>query len=251
MKTAVLRQPAGLGDIFYLQKAAKVLVKNEYKVIWPLAKGYVYIKDYIRTDGIEYYDETTEFPYKEMYGHNSVIKLHPKNDDEVVFIPFQDADRIMQTVPMKAKYPLVGINDTDWQDYFTFTRDTNRENRLKEYYGIKDGDEFIFINNSFGSPPEIFTREVNITDTTSKQIKVDPTKLHYDDGEPIHLFDYCWILENAKQIHTVETSFCYLIEKLNTTNDLYMYSRKINGRARFNDFSYVDHIYKRKWSTIL
>ena len=48
MKTALLRQPAGLGDIFYLQKAAKILVKNDYKVIWPLAKVYTYIKDYIK-----------------------------------------------------------------------------------------------------------------------------------------------------------------------------------------------------------
>jgi len=58
-------------------------------------------------------------------------------------------------------------------------------------------------------------------------------------------------LDNAKEIHTVETSFCYLIEKLNTTNNLHMYSRKINGVSRFNDFSYIDHIYKRKWSAIV
>jgi len=251
MKTALIRQPAGLGDIFYLQKAAKVLVKNNYKVIWPLAKGYVYIKDYIASENIEYWDETEDFPYKEMYGHNNILKLHPKNQEETIFIPFQDADRIMGNVPMKSKYPLVGVSDNDWQQHFVFTRNVDREARLKEYYGLKDGDEFIFINNSFGSPPDIFTREVNITDSTTKQIKIDPTKLNYDNGDPIHLFDYCWILEHAKEIHTVETSFCYLIEKLNTTDKLYMYSRKINGRSRFNDFSYIDHIYKRKWSTIL
>ena len=39
-------------------------------------------------------------------------------------------------------------------------------------------------------------------------------KVIYNDGEPCHIFDYCWIIENAKELHLVESAFCYLVEKL-------------------------------------
>jgi hypothetical protein len=58
------------------------------------------------------------------------------------------------------------------------------------------------------------------------------------------------LFENAKEIHTVETSFCYLIEKLNTTDKLFMYSRTKPGNKPNADFSYIDHIYNKKWETI-
>ena len=98
----------------------------------------------------------------------------------------------------------------------------------------------------FGSPPDVVYRDVNITSSNLNIIHHKPEHINM-----FNIFDLCSVIENAEEIHTVETSLCYLIEKLNTNAKLYMYSRKINGRLQNPDFSYVDHIYKKNWSYIL
>lgn len=248
MKFLLVRQPAGMGDIFYLQKAIQDFINDGYKVIWPLADVYYYLKDYIKNLNIEFYNETKNFPYKQLY--YSKTPLQGKDGDtEVLFIPFQDADALLKMPAMKAKYPLVNKDSNDWQSYFNFERNPEREARLKTHYGITDGQDFIFINNTFGSPPQMFTRTTKVESKETRLIYNDLT-LKYSDGSPIHLFDYCWLFEHAKEIHTVETSFCYLIEKLNTTDKLFMYSRTKPGNTPNSDFSYIDHIYKKKWECI-
>ena len=53
MKTCLIIQPAGLGDIFFCQKIATHYSKNlGFKVIWPVYEHFLYIKDYIKNDGI-------------------------------------------------------------------------------------------------------------------------------------------------------------------------------------------------------
>jgi len=61
------------------------------------------------------------------------------------------------------------------------------------------------------------------------------------------IFDFCWILENAKEIHTIDTSFCYLVECLKTVGDLYLYPRMINNNKQYKDYSYISNIYKKNW----
>lgn len=248
MKILLIRQPAGAGDIFFLQKAAQEFINDGYKIIWPLADVYWYLKDYIKNPNIQFYNELDNFPYKQIYHYTKPVQ-GKDGDTEVLFIPFQDADSVLKLPPMKCKYPLVDKDSNGWQNYFNFERNHEREARLKVHYGIQDGQDFIFINNTFGSPPQMFTRTTKAEPKGARLIYNDLT-LKYSDGSPIHLFDYCWLFEHAKEIHTVETSFCYLIEKLNTTDKLFMYSRTKPGNTPNSDFSYIDHIYKKKWECI-
>jgi hypothetical protein len=240
IKTCLIRQPAGLGDVFFLQKAASHLIANGYRIIWPIADHYDWVVDYIKRDGIEYIKESDDFPYKQYYHHELPIL-----SEKFTFLPFQSADRILNTSPMKAKYPLAYMSPVGWQDHFSFRRNEKRERKLREFLEIKEGEEFIFVNDMLGSPPDIFHRPMNI------QTDLRVIKNNMSMFEKFNVFDYCWVLENAKEIHTVETCFCYLIEKLNTTDELFMYSRMVNGRNQNTDFSYIDFVYKKKWKTIL
>ena len=66
-----------------------------------------------------------------------------------------------------------------------------------------------------------------------------------------NFFDLSWILENAEEIHTVETSLCYLIECLDTTDKLFVYSRIIDNRPQYSNFDYINKFYKKDWKYIL
>ena len=48
MKYALIKQPIGIGDVFYLQKFAFILKKNGYDVVWPLRDDIFWIKDYVK-----------------------------------------------------------------------------------------------------------------------------------------------------------------------------------------------------------
>jgi hypothetical protein len=60
--------------------------------------------------------------------------------------------------------------------------------------------------------------------------------------EGFNLFDWCQVIENAAEIHTVETSICYLIEKMNTTKKLFMYAR-----GKKPDWFDIDGIFQKPW----
>jgi len=247
-KHLIINQPAGLGDIFFLQKAAKLHANTGYNVIWPINPEFSYLNDYLKYPNIKYYSHESEFPLKEHFNKNVILKSKITLDDENMLycIPFVHADYTMSLKSnfissMKCKYPFINLSNENWADYFEFTRNKDRELNLKNRLGIGDNEEFIFVNNLFASPPQMLKREININ---------SKCKIVYNDGLPCHIFDYCWIFENAKEIHTIESAFCYIIEKLQTTDKLFMYSRIVNGINQHANFDYIDGIHKKNWQKI-
>ena len=69
MKTALIRQPAGMGDILFCQKIARLLLdkKRVDRVIWPVIKEYEYIKDYVQYPNLTFINETHDFDFKQYY----------------------------------------------------------------------------------------------------------------------------------------------------------------------------------------
>ena len=243
MNYAVINQPAGIGDIFFLQKGIDSIISNGWNVVWPVNKHFSYLNDYIKKDNLTFYNIEDDYPFKEDIDFKKNIPIEfIKNDNIVKYIPLDHAQHINGISFMKAKYALLGISSEDWKNSFIFSRNENRENKLKQKYNIEDGQDFIFVNNIFASPPDTIIRDMEISSNM---------KVIYNNGEPCHIFDYCWIIENAKELHLVESAFCYLVEKLNTTDKLFMYSRKIHGRPQHQNFDYVSHIYKKNWNKIL
>jgi hypothetical protein len=235
MNQIIIRQPAGLGDIFFTQKIAHIL--HQYyncNIVWPVIKEFIWIKDYLKIPFIEFINEEYDFVDKDAL----------KNDVSYIFewgnsmvIPLQRADLVFTGSVMHAKYKLVDLDFYDWVDYFLFSRNIERENYL--YYdvlGLKDGEEYIFVNKNFASPPNNLSIK-NIE--YSKNIKtIEMDFLGFDN-----LFDWCKVIENAKEIYTVETSICYILEKLICKSEkIFLYSR--NRKA---DFSYMDGILKKNY----
>lgn len=239
-KVALFNQPAGIGDIFFLQKAARHLISLGYDLIWPIIPPFMYIKNYIKN--INFVNENDDFPNKNIYK-----TAEPINQNNLLYLPFDGCHQRLNVELMKAKYYMMrqlgfDIYENDWKNYLKFERNLEREHECRKAFGIEEGEKFIFANNIFGSPPDIVGRDMMIT-TDLKVIFHQPEHINM-----FNLFDFCWILENAEEIHTVETSMCYLIETLNTKGKLNMYSRKIHGRQQHEDFSYVGGVYNKDWT---
>lgn len=149
MKTALIKQPVGLGDVFYLQKFASILKENGYQVILPLRDDVFWISDYVK--GVSFCKLSDDFPGKEYYysGQFAMEK------DNFLFLS-PDGFQLPGKRIMESKYLLIDSSDSDWFDYFCFERNIDKENEL--YYnvlGLTDNTDFVFIRNG-QCRPKIF-----------------------------------------------------------------------------------------------
>jgi hypothetical protein len=67
--------------------------------------------------------------------------------------------------------------------------------------------------------------------------------LEEDKKNGFRLFDWISALENASEIHTVETSLCYLIDKFCNDVKIYMYEKRLVNEEK-NFFNNVVSVYK-------
>ena len=187
-----------------------------YHVVWPLKDEILWIKDYI--PDIEFCSRQDDFPGKQHYGQDFVI-LSPQfiylglmnthfwqNDYGV-----EDQDTCMV---MHSKYLMMQLDWTNWSEGFQFDRKIDKENDL--YYnvlGLKDDSEYIFVN-----------RYANTENRRNDQLTFPEFDLPVIDLQILKgfsLFDWCKVIENAQEIHTVHTSMPYLIDRLNIKAEKY------------------------------
>jgi len=246
MKTGLIRQPAGIGDIFFTQKIANLLISKKrcHNIIWPVSSEYAYLNDYIGTDNIVYVDENTDFEYKDIY-LSSINTLYEQKD--VLYVPLQHADQTVTLPDCRAhghiKYKFCNnLSHSDWKHYFNFRRNFNRENKLIDKLQINIKEKYNLINSNYGSPPA-FKSKKDIHPNNNY------LNIHMDFIKDIHLFDWLKIAENAQEIHTMETSLCYLLEKINLTN-VFMYSKYTAESGIKDNFGYIKENYCKDWQYV-
>ena len=233
-KICLIRQPAGIGDIFFTQKIAKDLISKGYEVWWPVIQQFEFIKNYIKVDGLKFVTENENFPHKNIYleGHSKPIQIA----DDSIYLPIQHFDRHFPDISvMQAKYKMVNTDSSDCLDYFEFERNLEREQKLIDHYGVQD-KEFVFVNRMFGSPPH----SKPCPHMGEYENSVEMEYLGWDN-----LFDWIGLLLKAKHIYTVETSILYIISKLGLKN-VTVYSRHASP-----SFHQVEHIFDKDLTYIL
>jgi len=245
----VIKQPAGLGDIFFCLKIAYTFHKGfNCDVIWPVIPQYEWIKDYINYPFIHFINQEEDYPLKNKINQTlfpqtsllpdiRVLELE-ENDKQYILVPLQHADWVSPGISvMDAKYKFVNLDLDDWQEFFEFERNIEKENKLYyEVLGLTDESEYVFVNKQFGSPPD--TQTCSYIDVSKFSNYVEMSYL-----EDYSLFDWCKVIENAKEIHTVETSLNFIIDKINPKGKLEMYS-KHNPPS----YNHVQHLFKANWN---
>ena len=220
MDSVLIKQPAGLGDIFFTQKIAEVFIYNEYEVYWPVKSTISWINDYlINSNKVHYVDE-------------SYFTL-PKN---YTVVTLDGAHNTTGGLVMPSKYQILDIEWTDWLEYFNFKRNKEKEEQL--YYDIlklKDNESYTFINRYYGTPPYHLTYNIE-TDPNEKIVNLEML-------EGFTIFDWCKIIENASKISIIDTSLNYIIEKIDIkTDNLTCYCRQ--GEYTYNQIS---PLFKNPW----
>jgi hypothetical protein len=145
---------------------------------------------------------------------------------------------------MKSKYSDLGMDYTDWSNYFTFKRNTKKENDLYDLLGLNEGDEYIFINRNYMMRPSVVPY-TKISNSPSDYNNLKLIELSIMDGFTI--FDWLKVIENAKEIHMIETSLNYILE----TKQVKLKADKLNLYSRINNFVEVDYLFKLNWNYIV
>lgn len=232
----IIKQPAGLGDILYTIKIAALILsrKKAKRIIWPVSSVYRYISDYIKVQGVEFVDETSDFEGKNVYnGDRRGINII----DNILFVNLHRADEIVATSdnnkPMYCKYELVGLDYVDWHNFVKIERNYDREKKLENY--INPTTSFKLVNRVFCTYPEVQIAPIPKQDTEVQIVKTD-----FDN-----IFDWCGLIERCEEFHTVETSFCYIAKLLGVKN-VFVYPRN-----RKTDFKYISRIFPNDWKFVV
>ena len=234
MNKIIIRQPAGIGDIFFTQKIAYYL-HNYYKldIIWPVIPEFYWIKDYIKVPFIEFVSIESEFEGKNALS-NDVPYIFEY--DNFLVVPLQRADWVFPGSVMDAKYKMVDLEFEDWADYFSFERNIQKENELYcKILGLSDDSKYCLVSKNYGSPPKFETIDIRYHGD------LDVINLSFINN--ITLIDWCKVIENASEIHTMDSSINFIIDKLNLkTNNLSLYLKPGGQTAK--------HLFKTKFNKI-
>jgi hypothetical protein len=216
----IINQPFGIGDILFLNPLIKQL--DIKQAIWPVVDHYYWIKDYISIDNLTFI-KASEF--------------NPSNYEDYVEVPLQHAHSFIPQANdcMEAKYLLLEADPELWRT-LTFNRNKEKETQLKQHLNIHPNDKFVFVNNNFAGPE--YNYKVNIHPQTNLKIVYQ----NYIEG--FTLLDWCGVLEQASEIHTVSTALFFIIEALKLENtSLHLYPRKpLDG-----DLSPIKTLINNKW----
>ena len=210
-KICLLQQECGIGDVFFCQNIAKRYVNEGYKVIWPLSPFVYTIREHLCSDGIEYYDGSTNYPHKEQFQQLYHSKKYIKQDD-FVFVPLGYASHIVSEKVMPAKYLLCDMDYKIWKNDINIIRNLEREQRLRSLLNINEGEQYCLVNSNYVTPPDIHTRDVSFA---FRDLDITNLKfIHMNILSEFSVFDWCGIIENAKYIVTVDTCIMYFMEFL-------------------------------------
>ncbi len=93
--------------------------------------------------------------------------------------------------------------ENKWKEFF-IPRNMEREKEVFKQLGLKDGDEYSFVH-----------------DDSSRKIKreLPNTKIVRPSNPDFSLFDYLYTIENAKEIHCINSSFFCLIDCIGIKKD--------------------------------
>ncbi len=136
------------------------------------------------------------------YIKNNQNKNNEEKYDEVKIIGFENLNRLSQISLERQFYKIAGVDiEKKWSSFYV-ERDYKKEEEL--YKKIIDDENYVFIHED---NTRNFSIEKNKIDKKYKLITAD--KKMSDN-----VFDYCTIIERAKEIHVIDSSFMFLIDCL-------------------------------------
>lgn len=209
IKKVYLYQPGRFGDIFFVIPIARRLIEKGYEVIFPVNEPrLVGIKDHFPDINFIPHDNKKE-----------IIK------EPCLLLPLWHASNIEKREEynssrlMSNKYRMYNkafdddLNPEIYWHNLTWKRFPEKEKKLMETLGIKQGEKYMLINELYG------WGRIPI------KVNTDLKKIYFKITPGYTLLDWSLVIENAEEIHCVDTSVLYIIDRLKTTDKLHRYRR--------------------------
>lgn len=231
VKSVVILQKHGLGDCIFAQGIAQHYMRGGYKVYWPV------MQEYIATLKFAY--PAINWIHDDWYSRDDQVRwdlLHSLcaplfHSNTFVGAPYKDV--------MRAKYDMYNLDWHTWRDHARWNRNIFKERELAEACGIYEGDRYNLISREFGSNP---TKSVPIdVNNGNKTVFIKQI-------EGFSLFDWAMLMQNATEIHFVESSNIYLLEMLELRAESINLYARLPDKNHHNDYSYI--LEKHKYNLI-
>ena len=161
---------------------------------------------------------TIEFMYRDL---KNIYLMLVEDDSQVKNYVFQNKVNLLkigfENLDMRLNfdesfYNQIKLNfGKKWSDFFLM-RDLDSEKKLFNFFNLKE-KEYIFVHDD--SSRGFIIQEKFL----SKDIKI----IRPDKSLNFNFFDYIYTIENAKQIHCIDSSYSNLIDLLGINNELFLY----------------------------
>lgn len=208
-KICHINQPWGLGDILICEPIARYYYNQGYEIIYWVKDEYLWIQNYIKYINFK----STHDNY---INHSDTII-----NDNYVYLPLINK-RVSDTEGwwLYDKYTISKVEYEKWID-FNYERNYQKETELFNKLNLL-GKDYILINeySSMGS------RNLNIN-SNYEIIKMK-------EIEGYTMLDWCKVMENAKEVHTVSTSILFPLLKMRH-NSIFIYNRYQKGVGSMGD----------------
>lgn len=228
MKQCIINQFFGLGDILFVEPICRHYQRLGYTIVFPVLKKYLEIKRH--------------FPYitfidKDEYGIDYDNKKPEQTEDNII-LPLRWSREVFNEATddnqMRNKYKMVNLPLSDWRK-LTWVRFVDKENELKTMLTLKD-EPYVLVNKNWYS----FENK-----TAKFKVKTDKKIVNMNFISGYTMLDWSKVIEDADEIHTVNTSLLYLLETLELkTNNIHLYPRLENNI----DLKHIDYLLSKNYT---
>jgi hypothetical protein len=193
----------GLGDMIL----CNAIIRN-------ICKHYEQVVAFVKPE----YSQSISFMYRDLK-NLELITINEVDIDNIlssvdidnkIWVGFGNIEHLLEAFRFdECFYKQVGLKfDRRWSDFYV-DRDLKEEKKLLERFNLKPG-EYIFVHDDS-------IRGYNISD----RFFSSDLQIFRPDQSEQNIFNYCTILENAKEIHVMDSCFKHVADSLYLTNDLF------------------------------
>jgi len=214
----IINQPAGLGDILFTVPIARHFIKQGEKVIYPYDPIF---------GNIERHFPDIQFIPKQFVNIDMNIRQEQKIGDTRI-IPMRWSNRNGEVNPgtMRSKYDLVKLPMKLWRS-LKWIEDKKKQAELATLLNLPE--KYILLNRTW-----------HHTNRRCDILMPNPDKLPIIRMEVMPgftLIDWCEIMRNATEFHTVGTSNIYLVELMQMKGVVHLYRRP--KERDFENYNYL------------
>ena len=163
--------------------------------------------------------ESVKFMYHDLNNIDYIVGTVYSDGVDIFVYPYLDKENLLRVSYQNPDLPFdesfyfqVGIPfEKRWSDFFV-ERDEQREMDLFNHFNING--EYIFLHDDDDRKIKINREYIE-----NKNLRIITPEKNFTKN----IFDYCYLIENAKEIHCIDSSFRLIADSINIKTDFLFY----------------------------